>query len=153
MPQPIVDNPWGIKHRRALALDAYVLTGSTEAAAQLLNTTDRSLMALVSRALDQMPPAPRLHRVLWWRDFRGLVTSPAWPEAAASTTRTFGLTGRQAEVWDAWCAGADEDEMARQFGISRASVKSAIRAGGYKIPGERMGNKQAAWKRARECGN
>lgn len=151
MPQPIVDNPWGLTPRAIEALDAYVTHGGSAEAARHLGRDAHALEAMVCRSLDQLPPAPRLHRLMWWREYRGLVPMPEWPPMPESAP--YGLSVRQARVWDLYAEGASVAEIAERLDVSPGTVHGHIKVGALKIPGERMGNKQAAWKRARACGN
>ena len=136
-------NPWGISPGAAKVLDAYVLHGS----APVPGINQDTLASTVHRALSRMPEAPRLHRLMWWRDYRGLVPSPEWP--ALPPAIPFGLTERQAQVWDLLVEGANQADIAADLGLRHSTVHGLIERGARLIPGEREGNKQAAWRRAR----
>ncbi len=136
-------NPWGISPGAAKVLDAYVLHGS----APVPGINPDTLASTVHRALSRMPEAPRLHRLMWWRDYRGLVPSPEWP--ALPPAIPFGLTERQAQAWDLLVEGADVEDVAVALGLRMSAAHGLIARGARLIPGEREGNKQAARRRAR----
>jgi hypothetical protein len=68
-----VPNPWGITPGQAGVLDALIVHGSNKAAAIALGLTLKSVEMQVSAATRRMPHGPRLHKLMRWRDFRGLV--------------------------------------------------------------------------------
>lgn len=137
-------NPWGIRPRAVQVLDAYVIHGSSHVPGINQNT----VVTTVERALKLMPDAPRLHKLMMWRDYRGLVPSPSeWPQPPVPIP--FGLTERQAQAWDLYVSGMDEFEIGQELGIRTCNAITLLRRGGLCIPGDRDGVKQAAWKRAR----
>ncbi len=68
-----VDNPWGITPGQSGVLDALIVHGSNKAVAIALGISLKSVEVQVSAATKRMPHGPRLHKLIMWRDFRGLV--------------------------------------------------------------------------------
>lgn len=137
-------NPWGIPERQARALDCLVLAGTPEVGAEMFGGSYREFIGLTQRALDHIPLVARMHKLMAWRDHRGLIVP--WPDA---TVVRFGVTDQHAEVLDLWCAGKSTREIAAVLGITGQAVFGRLRTAKAKLPGERDGQKQAAWRR--EC--
>lgn len=68
-----VPNPWGVTPGEAGVLDALIVHGSNKGAAIALGLTLKTVEILVSKGTQRLPHGPRLHKLLRWRDFRGLM--------------------------------------------------------------------------------
>lgn len=147
MPTP--SNPWGIPPQQARALDCLVLAGAPEPGTKMYGGNYGAFCNLVQRALTRIPGQHRLHKLIAWRDHRGLMQGNTPP----ATVVRFGVTDKQAQVLGMWCDGFSQRDIATALGVSRSVVYSRLCHGRARLPGERDGQKQAAWRRACTPGN
>lgn len=154
MPKPIIDaaslpdvpNPWEIKKRGAAVLDHYVRLGDMNKVAALMGHTYSTATMVLHRALEKIPGDCKLHKLIYWRDFRGLVP-PLKPGKAYGV---FGLTAHQTRLMELTSEGRRQAEIAAELGISIRTVGSLMSRTYKKIPGDHNGQKLRNWRLAME---
>ena len=144
---PIVPNPWGINRRGAALLDRYIEIGDMAKTAAALGYKYGTATTALDRALEKIPGSCKLHKLIYWRDFRGLVPSSS---VRPSSANPFGTTGLQAMAIDLSIAGFPHAKIAEQMGRSTRSVSDHIRQGLAKVPGGTHAQRLAAWRQFRE---
>lgn len=136
-------NPWGLTQKQVKVMDLLVMLGDQHAVAQQLGVDHRTVSAFRDRACERLG-LPLLHAVMAWRDYRGLkpAVRPAQPAIP------YDLTPDQRTVWEMSMQGLRIKQIAEAMGVNYDRASNLINAARIKIPGEREGQKQAAWRRA-----
>ncbi len=144
---PGIPNPWGIKARGAAMLDAFVLTDDYKELAAQFGVDYHTAAMCVLRALEKIDGRSKLHKLIRWRDFRGLLPATSFPPPK---TNPFGTTDLQARAIDMSAAGLPHSLIAERMGRSLKSVSDHIRQGLAKVPGTTTAQRMAAWRQLRE---
>ncbi len=144
---PNIPNPWGIKARGAAMLDAFVLTDDYKELATQFGVDYHTAAMCVLRALEKIDGRSKLHKLIRWRDFRGLLPAASFPPPK---TNPFWTTGLQARAIDLSIAGLSHVDIAYRMGRSTKSVSDHIRQGLAKVPGTTTAQRMAAWRQLRE---
>lgn len=145
---PIVPNPWGINRRGAALLDRYIGIGDMSKAAAALGYKYSTAATGLERALKKIPGSCRLHKLIYWRDFRGLLPPSSRPPP--SSANPFGTTNFQARSIDLFASGLSFTQVADKIGKSTRSEYDHLRAGLLKVPGDTTAQRLAAWRQFRE---
>lgn len=144
---PIVPNPWGINRRGAALLDRYIEIGDMAKTAAALGYKYGTATTALDRALEKIPGSCKLHKLIYWRDFRGLVPPASRPPPGANP---FGATDLQTKAIDLFVSGLSFAQVAERIGKTTRSANGNIHAGLLKAPGDTTAQRIAAWRRFRE---
>lgn len=136
-------NPWGLTQKQVKVMDLTVQLGDQYAVAKHLGMEQRAVSALRDRACENIG-LPFVHAVIAWREHRKLVPDLKVPTKA----NPFGLTDQQRAVWELRIQGLSYRQIAERTGVLETTVGSILSRARNLIPGEREGQKQAAWRRA-----
>lgn len=145
---PPIANPWGITPLGAATLDDYVKTGDYSEVARIHGVDYHCAQTRVIRSLEKIDGDCHLHKVIHWRDFRGLVPKLV---IEAEDVCLFGVTPKQAKQLDAIAGGKSFERIADETGETRRQVYDSVKRAFRKIPAEHAGQCIAVWRRARQA--
>jgi DNA-binding CsgD family transcriptional regulator len=144
----VIPNPWGISPVGSATLDAYIKTGSYAEVAKTFGIKYHTVSTRVERALEKIDGECALHKLIHWRDFRGLVPPLV---IDSGDILLFGVTPKQARHLDAAASGKTFERIASESGETSRQVYDSIRRAFRKIPAEHDGQRLAVWRRARQA--
>lgn len=131
----------GLTRLQIELLDLLVTHGSVPAVVAHLGTEHRHVTCTCNRICERLN-MPLLHVIIAWAEHRGIKT-PRLPPP-----HPFQLTDAERRAWEMRMYGSTYDQIAEAIHCHRGTAYELVKRAGAKIPGEREGQKQAAWRRA-----
>ena len=127
--------------RQREVLDLLVQLGSASAVAKHLGVEHRTITGMCERACDILG-MPFLQAVIAWAEYRSIKTPRIRP------ANPFDLSDRQRRAWEMRIEGLTYAQIGEAMGCKMQVAFDLVSRARGKIPGEREGQKQAAWRRA-----